>query len=90
MPDLPYQIAQADKFLLRGPGSALIRTGANKMFKYRWMSKTQWLLKYVDEQTIAQVWLRAKREAPDLADEQVAKTVEDYFGVRNRLQANPS
>jgi hypothetical protein len=60
------------------------------MFKYRWMSKTHWLLKHIDERIIEQVWSGVRHENPVLADEQVASQVEDYFGIRNRLQANPS
>jgi hypothetical protein len=60
------------------------------MFKYRWMSQTQWLLKYIDEQTIAQVWSRLKCENPGLDDEHVAGKVEGYFGIRNLLSTNPS
>jgi hypothetical protein len=59
------------------------------MFKYRWMSKTQWLLKYVDERIVVGVWSRVKQENPQLFDEQIADRVEDYFGIRNYLQTDP-
>ena len=60
------------------------------MFKYRWMSRMQWLLNNVDEQTIARAWSRVRRESPEALDEQIADKVEDYFGIRNLLQTNPS
>jgi hypothetical protein len=59
------------------------------MFKYRWMSKTQWLLKYVDERIVVGVWSRVKQENRQLFDEQIADRVEDYFGIRNYLQTDP-
>jgi len=60
------------------------------MFKYRWMSQTQWILKHIDEETIEQVWSNVNYENPELADEEVAGKVEGYFGIQNRLQTNPS
>jgi hypothetical protein len=53
------------------------------------MSKTQWLLKYVDERIVVGVWSRVKQENPQLFDEQIADRVEDYFGIRNYLQTDP-
>jgi len=60
------------------------------MFKYRWISKIHWLLKHIDERIVEQVWSGVKHENPTLADDQVAVKVEDYFGIRNLLQANLS
>ena len=55
------------------------------MTKYQGISRIQFLLKCVNEQSIERVWSRVGNENPELDNDEIADKVEGHFGIASHL-----